>query len=470
IAFSLSGTVFPQEFVPWTFETYDSWVPWEKVTEVERQKWNEEYNKKDLYVNSGMVTDTSKQFLDVPDALKAEWPEGMEIAVTPPTIEFAPVRGIDPMYFPENNKSLWSNWAGVIPAVNGKFYFFEGDHRAQNSHIYMWEYDPEAHDYTRVIDFATLCGWYERGVGDSKIHGEPGIMPDGTMWILTYWDPDPKPTMEQYNTWPGSHLVKYNIHTDRAKDMGVLIPKCGWPEFRLDTHRGKLFAVGFRNEVLCYDVNEERVTYCGYPPAGIVWDNRCSLLDPDTGLFWCRALDGSNQLVSFDPQTNLFTKYEETSPYRLRTYTHKRNEDGSFWVTTKGSGHIFKFWPDSRRVELITNQWNNQGYCPRIAMSEDWKYIYYMAGIDYKDDKEEYRYQPVVQFNTVTNKRKVIAFVTDYYFKKYGYVMMIPFGMGLSKDGSTLVINLNGAFKPRIQPFYGNPALMVVHIPKNERE
>lgn len=470
IAFSLFGTAFSQEWKPWTFETYDKWNPWEKVTEVERKEWNKKYDKKKLYGKTGMETDTSTQFLKAPDALKTEWPEGMEIAETPPSIEFAPVRGIDPMYFPEHNKSLWSNWAGVTVAPNGKFYFFEGDHRAERSHIYMWEYDPDTHDYKRVIDFAGLCGWNGRGVGDSKIHGEAGVMPDGTMWILTYWDPDPRPTMEQYYTWPGSHLITYDIHTGLAKDMGVLIPKCGWPEFRLDTERGILFAVGFRNEVLCYNVNEKRVTFCGYPPEGITWDNRCSLLDPETGLFWCRAADGSNRLISFNPEINLFTKYEETTSYRLRTYTDRRSEDGSFWISTKGSGHIFKFWPDTRRTELVTNQWNGQGYCPRVAMSGDGKYIYYMAGINYKDDNEEYRYQPVVQFNTQTHSRKVIAFVTDYYFNKYGYVMMIPFGMALSKDGGTLVINLNGAFKPRVQPFYGNPALMVVHIPKSERE
>ncbi|MFC1574247.1 hypothetical protein ACFL30_03605, partial [Candidatus Latescibacterota bacterium] len=411
----------------------------------------------------------SPEFLNVPDFLNKNWPEGMKIAKTPPTIEFAPVRGIDPMYFPEKNKSLWSNWAGVTLAPNGRFYFFEGDHRAEDSHIYMWEYNPIAHDYQRVIDFAHLCGWNTRGVGDSKIHGDPGVMPDGTMWILTYWDPDPRPTIEQYAKWPGSHLVKYDTFSGRAKDMGAIIPKCGWPTYTLDTERGILFAVGFRNEILCYNVKEERVTWCGYPPPGIAWDNRCALLDPETGLFWCRAMDGTQQLISFNPVTNVFMKYKEISPYRLRTYTRKRNPDGSFWVTTKGDGKLFKFWPDTRMTELVTNQWIDSGYCPRIAMTGDGKYLYYMGGIDYKDKKSDYRYQPVVQLNTKTSQRKVIAFVTDYYFSNYGYAMQIPFGMEISQDGSTLVINLLGAFKPRVIPICGNPALMVVHIPESER-
>ncbi|MFC1607659.1 hypothetical protein ACFL47_06765 [Candidatus Latescibacterota bacterium] len=470
IQFALFQTAVAQDWKPWTFSTYDQWEPWEKVTEEQREAINKEYDKQNLYEKTGMAVDSGKKLLKVPVYLKKNWPEGMTIAKTPPTIEFAPVRGIDPMYFPEHNKSLWSNWAGVALAPNGRFYFCEGDHRAENSHIYMWEYDPSSKDYRRVLDFAALCGWNDRGVGDSKIHGDYGVMPDGTMLILTYWDPDPKPTLEQYGKWPGSHLVKYDTYTGRSQDMGVLIPKCGWPTYTLDTGRGVLFAVGFRSEVLCYDVDDERVTFCGYPPPGIRWDNRSALLDPDTGLFWCREAAGENHLLSFNPVTNEFTRYEKTSPYRLRTYTKNRSEDGSFWITTKGSGHLFKFWPETRKVELVTNQWIDSGYCPRIAMTEDRKYIYYMGGINYKDDVSEHRYQPVVQFNTKTHERKVIAFVADYYFEKYGYVMMIPFGMEVSRDGSTVVINLNGAFKTRVQPFYGNPALMVVRIPESERE
>ncbi len=300
-----------QEWKPWSFVTYDKWVPWEKVSEQQRRQWNEEYDRQGLYRKDGFVTDTSPEFLVIPEALKAGWPDGMTVAREAPVIDFAPVRGLDPAYFPEDNKSLWSNWAGVGRAPNGKFYFAEGDHRAKESHIYLFEYDPAARTVRKVVDFADLCGWKERGVGDSKIHGDLDIMPDGTLWILTYWDPDPKPTLEQYERWPGSHLVRFDTNTGRAEDLGVLIPKCGWPEFKVDARRGVFFAVGFRNEVLSYDVVKRKINWCGYPPAGITWDNRSSLHDPDTGLFWCVEAGGGGHLVSFDPATNTFMKYPE---------------------------------------------------------------------------------------------------------------------------------------------------------------
>ena len=446
---------------------------WEKVTEAQRKQWNEEYDRQGLYKKTGMAIDTSKQFLEIPKGMKKEWLEGVEIAKTPPTIEFAPVRGIDPMYFPEDNKSLWSNWAGVTCAPNGRFYFAEGDHRAAGAHIYLWEYDPVAHDYTRVIDFAHLCGWNTRGVGDSKIHGDMGVMPDGAMWILTYWDPDPKPTPEQYALWPGSHLVVYDTYTGRSKDMGIPMPKAGWPYYTLDPERGILFAVGFRGEVLCYNVNERRATYAGYPPEGIKWGLRCCMLDPVTGLFWSSQQEKPYNFLSFNPRTNEFIKCNETTPddigkpgsnSNIRAHTHKRSKDGSFWLNSQ-IGTLYKFWPEDRRTEVVTCLWADYTYAPRIAMSEDGKYIYYVPNLV----QSHSYYQPVMQFNTETRKRKVIAFIDDYYFYNYGFYNGGAHGLALSLDGGTLVINFNGAFKPRVEPFYGNPALMVVHIPESER-
>ncbi len=260
---------------------------WEKVTEAERKRWNEQYDKKGLYAKTGLESDVSEQFIRVPAGVDPAWMKGIDVAKIPPTIEFAPVRGIDPMYFPESNKSLWSNWADVTLAPNGKFYLAEGDHRGPDSHIYLWEYDPSAGAIRRVLDFSRLCGWDRIGVGDSKIHGDMGVMPDGTLWALTYWDPDPKPSPSAEAKWPGSHLVAYDTFTGNGKDMGIPMPKAGWPYYMLDPERGILFAVGSKGEILCHNVKDNRTTFAGWPPAGISWGLRCTMLDPDTGLFWC---------------------------------------------------------------------------------------------------------------------------------------------------------------------------------------
>jgi hypothetical protein len=447
---------------------------WEKVNEAQRRKWNEQYDKMGLYQKTGMAVDASESVLRVPKEVDPAWMQGVEIAKLPPKVEFAPVRGIDPMYFPEENKSLWSNWADVTLAPNGRFYFAEGDHRGPGAHIYLWEYDPVASDFLRVLDFAQLCGWDKLGVGDSKIHGDMGAMPDGTLWILTYWDPDPQPKPEDYAKWPGSHLVVYDTFTGRSRDLGIPMPKAGWPYYTLDPDRGVLFAVGSKGEILCYNVREERSTYAGYPPDGLAWGLRCTMLDPQTGLFWCATQTAPYHFMSFDPKTNIFTKYPETTPPDLgvnkgknslmRAHSHKRSPGGFFWVNSQ-NGTLYKFWPDTRKTEVVSLLWADDTYAPRIEMSEDCRYIYAMPNLV----QSRSYHQPVIQFDTRTYKRKVIAFLDDFLFEKYGFYNGGAHGLALSRDGSTLVFNLNGAFKPRVEPFYGNPSLLVVRIPEAER-
>ena len=448
----------------------------ESMTEKERRVMNEKWDKRSLYKQKGMVKDCDAAFITIPKGMKKEWIKGVSIATTSPTIEFAPVRDIDPMYFPEDNKHYWSNWADVTRAPNGRLYFAEGDHRTKDSRVYVWEYDPLAGNYHRVIDFAEVCGWKERGFGDSKIHGDMGVMPDGTLWVLTYWDPMPRPTPEQTEAWPGSNLVRYDTNTGHAENLGIPMVKASWPYYTLDRDRGILFAVGSKGEILSYDVNRQRTMFAGYPPPGITWFNRCTMLDPDTGLFWSCEKDSTNCFLSFNPQTNEFVKYKESTPDELglhkgiwregkmRATSHKRSGDGSFWVNS-GNGTLYKFWPDTRKTEVITHLWADHTYVPRFAMTEDGTYIYYVPNL-----VQTYSYyQPVVQFNTQTYERKVIAFIADYYFEKYGYYIGGAHGIEISEDGSMLVINFNGAFSPRVEPFYGNPVLMVVHIPESER-
>jgi hypothetical protein len=132
----------------------------------------------------------------------------------------------------------------------------------------------------------------------------------------------------------------------------------------------------------------------------------------------------------------------------------------SFW------GTLYKFWPDTRRTEVVGRLWGEATYAPRIEMSEDGRFIYAMPNL-----LQNHSYhQPVVQFDTRTYRRKVIAFLDDFMHERYGFYNGGAHGLALSADGSTLVFNLNGAFKPRIPPFYGNPSILVVRIPESERQ
>ncbi|MBN1292647.1 MAG: hypothetical protein JXB48_12475 [Candidatus Latescibacteria bacterium] len=77
---------------------------------------------------------------------------------------------------------------------------------------------------------------------------------------------------------------------------------------------------------------------------------------------------------------------------------------------------------------------------------------------------------PVIQYDTNTGTKKVLAFLHPYYHEKYGFVNGGSYCFTLSRDGSTLFIVFNGAFdEVKDKDTFGNPCITVVHIPESER-
>ena len=101
-------------------------------------------------------------------------------------------------------------------------------------------------------------------------------------------------------------------------------------------------------------------------------------------------------------------------------------------------------------------------------MSPKCRYLYYIAGSS-SDSGKEWGL-PVIQYDTVTDSKKVIAFLFDYYHDVYGYKAGGTFGIELSEEGSLLVIQTNGAFASLDGATFGHPAIFAVHIPESERE
>ncbi len=444
-------------------------------TEIQRKEWNIQYDKRNLLSGKGMVTDSSRQLIVVPKDMDRAWMGEVDVASTPPVIEFAPLRGMSPQYFPEDNPGYWSNFGDITLAPNGKYYFGIGDHRGPGGNCFAFEYDPARHDSRLIIDFGKLLGWDKLGVGDGKLHGEMGAMPDGSLWTLTYWDPMPGLKDTDFAKWPGSHLVRYDTRTGGTEDLGIPLAKAGWPYYTLDPKRGILFAVGSKGENLAYDVKKRKIIFAGKPPEGITWWERCTMLDPATGVFWSCTTAAPYNFVSYDPKTNRFTKHPEQTPPDLgknagknsvlRGYSERRTKEGFLWANST-NGTLYKFWPETRRTETVGLLWADKTYVPRISLSPDDRYLYYVAN----GKRSEYRYKPVVQYDTRTNRRKVIAFLADHIYDTYGLALRSVHGSTLSNDGSDLVIVFNGAFLPRDTAWEDTPALMVVHIPESERK
>ena len=445
------------------------------MTEKERKEFNEKYDKKNLRQKTDFVVDRSEKMLIQPE--EEQVIEDFTVAKIPPEIKMMIIPDMEPEYFPEEAKEAgWANWGKVTRSEDNRFFFSVSDHRGIGCQINIYEYSPARNILHRVVNVSELLGWTDGTLTDGKIHGRMGIMPDGTLWAATHYGIYPDSSWWA-NGYRGSWLLSYNIYTHEAKNRGIPLVGNMLPEFNLDPHHGRLFGMGANHTCLCWDTINKKVRYAGYPPKGWIWWRRACLIDGD-GKFWSTDMsDSEYRFISFDPEYNKFERYElkqPANPYtnkvaQIRGYTEHRAMDGAFYCIGQ-YGTMYRFRPEKPAVELVGVNWDRGRYTSTTAIDPSGRYFYYLPGGMKGQNADEYG--PIVQFDVKTGKKKVIAWLVDYYHEKYGYWVGGTYGMEISNDGSFLVIVMNGAFIPRnyekYSP-YGNPSLFAVKIPEEER-
>ncbi len=441
-------------------------------TESARQARVEQYDRLGLRHSTGVASDSSGDFLKVPDIYKGK--QDFDVAKVPPVVDFAPVREINPEFFPEDNKGLWSQWGEVTRGPNGRFYMASGDHRCRDGSIIITEYDPVKRDQRIVVDVGKACGWRKGQYVDGKIHGRMDVMPDGTLVAATWNGSDIRQDWLDHGYVKGGHLLTYNVFTGETVYHGAPFLGDSWPYHVTDTQTGIFMAIGAEGYFMSYDVKARRLLYGGMPPLGIRWNLRATLLDERTGMLYSSDLNSKeNQFVSYDQRTNGFTRLSCAVPpnpvtgkaTQLRAYTEERTPDDVFYCMD-WAGTFFKFYPDTQRTELIGVNWGESGvYTTSLDISPRYRYVYYVPGSHGECWKHG---APVVQYDTKTGRKKVLAFLENVSFAKYGYTIAGTYGIELSEDGSLLVIQTNGGFGSQ-EGRFEHPAIFAVHIPAGER-
>jgi len=428
----------------------------------------EKFDRKKLREKTDFVIDRSEKFLVEPGEKSAG---EYIVAKVPPTVKMMILPDMKPEFFPEGAQymSCWANWASVTRSEDNRFYFSVGDHRGNGCQINLYEYCPGRDICHKVLDVDELLGWTKRSYTDGKIHGHMGIIPDGTLWAATHYGVHPD-SIWWANGYRGSWLLSYNIYTHEAKNWGIPLVGNMLPCFSLDKKRGIFVGTGANNTVLCWDCINKKVRYAGYPPNGWIWWRRFMVCDEETGKFWSVDYnDEQHRFLSFDPEYNKFERYEVSPPENpltntvatLRGHIDRRAMDGWFyWQTMNGA--FFKFepeGPDGPVVEYIGLNWDKGRDVLQMALDPSGRYLYYYV-VGYPT--------PLVQYDIKTGKKKALCWLQDYYFEKYGYWVGGTYGMEISKDGSFIVICMNGAFQGRNSGF-GHPSLFVIEIPEEER-
>jgi hypothetical protein len=98
------------------------------------------------------------------------------------------------------------------------------------------------------------------------------------------------------------------------------------------------------------------------------------------------------------------------------------------------------------------------------------RYVYYLPGAHGHGWSDG---SPVVQYDTQTGTKKVLAFMFPYYYEKYGYTPGGSFSIKLDDKGERLFVLWNGAFveydPAGKSDTFGQCSVMLISIPASER-
>lgn len=152
-----------------------------------RKTLNDKYDRLRLRYKNHFVKDRSEHFLEPPEGVEIEGE--FTIATAPPVVKLQILPDLVPEYFSGEAQYMtcWANWANVLRSPDNRFYFPASDHLASGCHINLYEYRPEDEVIEKVLDVEKLLGWTDDMYTDGKIHGEMGILPDGTLWACTHY-------------------------------------------------------------------------------------------------------------------------------------------------------------------------------------------------------------------------------------------------------------------------------------------
>jgi hypothetical protein len=460
-------------------------------------------DKSGLLYSAEVVTDQDASMLIPPASLKDLWDETTVIAKTPPKIEFG-IAPAEPRFFGESPRqpsdpSLhysreWSNWSqATMNERTGKFYSTIGDTDPYDTHLYVVEYDPATKKLSCLPEIHKVLGTPDGQMKDGKLHGYLDFYQD-RLWLCTYWTLYPEPGEAEFATgYKGGHILAIDVATGDIADYGVPCERISWPYHRIDKKRGIMYGVGFFGEFLAWDIAKRQIIWAGYPPKDITWWWRAMMIDEVTGNVYSSYIydpDPNVHMVKYDPTRNRFYKMETRMPHcsaqhqivetekprevdMIRANTLHRGPDGLIWGVTK-QGELFTFNPDTDEIVAKGINWPGLiRYTCAMDRSPGGRYIYYCPGahgVAYQDGS------PVVQYDTKTGIKKVIAFLFPYYHKKYGYIPAGTFSIKLDAKGESLFALWNGGFfdpddakKSDFHGFFGNCAITHIHIPESER-
>ena len=422
-----------------------------------------------------VVTDQSPDFLKAPETLQP----GVKIAKVAPQVDFLFYPGQDYVGNP------WSNWSEGS-AVNGKYYSAIGDHLGlgrdeQDSsrtlgNAFVFEYDSKTKSIRQLVNLQSLLNMPAGHYTPGKIHGRVDQGSDGWLYYSTHRGSSRATTPEFH--YQGDWILRTNPKTGKSEIVAHgPVPGHSIPASVLDPER-MIFYGGTRagrltrgvekrpedEQFLAFDVRQKKVLYAG-PKAlafGLVFAQ-------STGrVYYTQEDENGPYVVRFDPQQPTPEKIaadpgflghatQETADGYLYTASFAREgEQAGIWSLNTKTEQVEYLGPAhvGEKARLIAS----------LTISPGGRYLYYTPGAH---GGSELTGTPIVQFDTKTKERKVIAFLEPFYAEKYGCTLKGTYSVALDPAGDKLYTTWNVSRDSKV---WDCCAMTVIHIPESERK
>ncbi|MBI5758753.1 MAG: hypothetical protein HZA46_09565 [Planctomycetales bacterium] len=404
-----------------------------------------------------VVTDSSPEFLQH----TVELANGVTVAKTPPTIDF--------VYFPGQTYAgkPWSAWGDSLFA-NGKYYATIGDHLAPQGNAFVYEFDPANKSFRQLLDLRKLLALPDGHYTPGKFHSRLDLGRDGWLYCSTHRG-SPSATVDA-NHYEGDWIVR--CHPESGKSEIVAhgpVGKHCIPNGTLDGERLIFYggsapgsaAENAQVQFFAYDVANRKRLYQG--------DNgpqRYMILASSSGRVYFTPGNDLSPLMRFDPASGS-PPVEIPGRIGIRAAT-RESPAGDVITVSQARGDVaallYRFNTRTEKVEeLGPAPVASQTYVAAMCADAAGRFVYYVPGAHGGADRDG---SPIVQFDTKTRQRKVIAFLNPVYEKKYGAAPRGTYSVAVDPDGSRVFVTWNVSRGSRA---WDCTAVTVVHVPASER-
>lgn len=406
-----------------------------------------------------IVSDSSSDFLKPADTLR----DTAKVATEAPTVDL--------LYYPgqDYKGKIWSVWGeGSFHA--GKYYSAIGDHDAPAGTARVFEYDPAAKKIRTLLDLQPMLKMPEGHYSPSKIHSRVDMGSDGWLYCSTHRG-STTVTSDKYH-YLGDWIVRCHPTTGQQEIVAhAPVAKHCIPTSRLDPDRMIFYGAtspGVGKDELgqffAYDLKAGKVLYAG--PGG---PSRTMIWSRSTGKVYFTpgpAGTAEGPLMRFDPAhpsaptatgltMGLRAATDETADGLVYAASHGKGEPGSML-------YVFNTKTEQLKTLVPAAVGVNQ-YVASMTVDGAGKYVYYVPGAHGGSEKDG---TTIVQYNTRTQRKKVIAFLEPFYTRKYGLTLKGTYSVVVDPAGEKLFVTWNVS---RGSKDWDCCALTVIHIPASER-